>query len=285
MKYISIIICSRTLTINSNLSQNIRDTIGYAYELIVIDNSQSKYSIFEAYNIGIEKSKGDYLCFIHDDILFHTIGWGNIVNRIFEENKHIGLIGIAGAKVKTKMPSAWWDCPEDEKVINIMQHFPNKVKEKWEIGFAKSQDEEVVVIDGVFMVARKDDKMHFNTEMTGFHNYDLNISFEYKKHGYKIMVTNKVLLEHFSLGNLDETWLQSAYKIHKLYKDILPLKPQKCKGNKNSEVTNAIRFLNKCLKYDKKKMAFSIWGKLFLLKPVSKYHYIFLKRIFKNILC
>jgi hypothetical protein len=27
----------------------------------------------------------------------------------FEGNKKIGLIGVAGTKVKTRMPSTWWD--------------------------------------------------------------------------------------------------------------------------------------------------------------------------------
>jgi glycosyltransferase involved in cell wall biosynthesis len=26
----------------------------------------------KAYNLGVNKSSGDYLCFIHDDVLFHT---------------------------------------------------------------------------------------------------------------------------------------------------------------------------------------------------------------------
>ena len=66
---ISIIICSRDKSISEELSTNISETINHDYELIVIDNSKNKYSIFEAYNSGIKKSKGLYWCFIHDDIL------------------------------------------------------------------------------------------------------------------------------------------------------------------------------------------------------------------------
>lgn len=106
---ISIIICSRTSVISDNLLDNILLTIGADHELIVIDNSENKYSIFEAYNIGINKSKGEIVCFIHDDINFLTLNWGGILIEIFNENKKVGLIGVAGAKSKTKMPSAWWN--------------------------------------------------------------------------------------------------------------------------------------------------------------------------------
>ena len=115
---ISIIICSRTVKLPQSLIDNIESTIGCAYEWVVIDNSENRYSIFEAYNLGVKKSKGDYWCFVHDDVLFHSQNWGKTIEEIFNSNNKIGLLGIAGAKVKTKMPSAWWDC--DGK--NIRMH-------------------------------------------------------------------------------------------------------------------------------------------------------------------
>ena len=217
---ISIIICSRKKDINYNLSENIQDTVGCDYELIVIDNSQNRYSIFEAYNLGIKKSKGDFLCFMHDDIAIHSQDWGNIIYRIFKENNEIGLIGIAGSKVKTKMPSAWWNCPNDQKVIYIIQHFKGKVgeEEKWDLGFKRGSNlEEVVALDGVFMAMRKENGICFNNVMKGFHNYDLNISFEFTKLGYKIIVTNEILIEHFSNGSMNKEWVESTFQIHEIF--------------------------------------------------------------------
>ena len=119
---ISIIICSRTKTITPVLLENIKNTVGANYELIVIDNSENNYSIFEAYNLGIKKSKSELLCFIHDDVLLHTNNWGTILIDIFNNNKNLGLLGVAGAKVKTKMPSPWWNCHYSQQVIKIIQH-------------------------------------------------------------------------------------------------------------------------------------------------------------------
>jgi hypothetical protein len=282
---ISIIICSRETTINANLSENIKKTVGCNYELIIVDNSDNRFSIFEAYNIGIDKSTFPYLCFIHDDIKLHSLGWGNTIIRLFNENQKIGLIGVAGSKIKTKMPSAWWNCPENQKVINIIQHFPNKEKVKWELGFENLNYIEVVAIDGVFMAARKDNRIRFSSKMTEFHNYDLNISFEYKKYNYKIMVTNEILIEHFSIGILNEAWVNSNFQIHSFYKNILPLSIPKSRINKENEINNAISFINQSLKYKKNKLAYSTWGKLFLLNPVSKYHIQFWKTMLKNRIC
>lgn len=280
---ISIIICSRKTTISQELSINIAETIGSAYELIVIDNSENEYSIFEAYNLGIERSIGTYICFIHDDVLFHTEGWGNVIASIFQLDEKIGLIGVAGAKVKTKMPSAWWDCSENKQVINILQHHIDKDKEIMLSGFEQNPNVEVVVIDGVFMAMRKDNRILFHTKMEGFHAYDLNISFEYKKYGYEIIVTNKFLLEHYSSGVIDENWIQATNKIHDLYQKELPFFVPGHRVTKNHEIINAQRFINKSLNFGLKKNAISVWFRLFLLQPISSYHFRFWKIILKTI--
>lgn len=281
---ISIIICSREKKISNVLTENIIKTVGCDYELIIIDNSQNKYSIFEAYNIGIEKSKGEYLCFIHDDILFHTNGWGKIINRIFNDNKQIGVIGVAGAKSKTKMPSLWWLCPKQDKIVNIIQHLPNGQIEKWVQGFDDTKNTEVVVIDGVFMAIRKDKRIRFSTKLIGFHNYDLNISFEYKNYGYKIITSSEILIEHFSLGNIKKEWLESSYQIYNCFISILPLNLEGNKLNKAQEIANAIWFINVSLNYKKYKIASLIWFKLFCLNPFLKYHIVFLKKYIAIIL-
>lgn len=282
---ISIIICSRTKTVMENLLINIENTIGCAYELIIVDNSENRYSIFEAYNLGINKSVGEYLCFIHDDILFHTQDWGLILCDIFDENYNIGLIGVAGSKIKTKMPSAWWDTPQDCNLTNIIQHHKNRIKKLHNDGFDLEKNVEVVVIDGVFMVLRKDNRIRFNTKLKGFHTYDLNLCFECKKNGYDIIVTNQILLEHFSAGEINEEWIKSSYKLHKIYKEQLPLSIFDRQVSTENEIINAQRFINKSLNLGLKRIAVIIWFKLFLMAPITKYNFRFWQKIVKEKLC
>lgn len=73
---LSIIICSRTKDLSHELRDNINQTIGVDYELIVIDNSLCNKSIFQAYNEGIEKSQGEILVFMHDDVKLCSSNWG-----------------------------------------------------------------------------------------------------------------------------------------------------------------------------------------------------------------
>lgn len=282
---ISIIICSRTQEISPKLFQNIEETIGCAYELIFIDNFKNTYSIFEAYNLGIKKSKGNYLCFIHDDILFHSKGWGLKIKEIFQSDNKIGLIGVAGAKVKTKMPSAWWDCRNGENFTYIIQHFKNKEKEKWNFGFDKNTIEEVVAIDGVFMVMRRDKRIFFDERLKGFHNYDLYLSLKHHIFNKKVIVTNKILLEHFSEGSLNKSWYESTSLFHKLYKSYLPIDISGQENNiqsKKTEFNLGISFIAKLVEKKLYWDAIYWWFEIFKLKPKSKYHYRFWKRILKN---
>ena len=278
---ISIIICSRKKTIPDILLININETIGCDFELILIDNSKNLYSIFEAYNLGIDKSVGVYLCFIHDDIFFHTHNWGNIIKKTFDLNDKIGLIGVAGSKIKSKMPSGWWNCPDEYKEINIIQHISHDKIENWNYGFKNVNTSEVVTIDGVFMIMKRSLNVFFNTKLKGFHNYDLNISLECQIRGFKVVVTNEILIEHYSNGTIDKTWCASTIIIHKMYEYFLPLKIENIvKNEKKIEFNNGINFINQLLILGYYKNLIRIWLRLFKINPFSKFHLIIIKKLF-----
>lgn len=283
---LSIIICSRTQTISCNLSENIKNTVGCEYELIVIDNSENKYSIFEAYNLGIVKSNGAFLCFIHDDVLIETRNWGNVIEEIFLENPLAGLMGIAGGNIKTKMPSAWWD--GGKNALRLVQHFKNKPKEIWYQGFDNLDTVEVAAIDGVFMVMRRDDRINFDQRLTGFHNYDIYLSLKHHMLNKKVLVTSKILLEHFSEGSLNKAWYESASLFHKLYKNYLPIALNAEYKNdqlKKTEFKFGQIFIAKLIEHKLHWEAIYWWFEMFKLKPKAKYHIEFWKTILNKKQC
>lgn len=245
---ISIIVCSRKDQIDLRFEDNIRNTIGNDFELVIIYNSDNRYSIFEAYNIGIQKSKGDVLCFIHDDILFHTRNWGLILKLEFNKNPDFALIGVAGSKVKTPFPTGWWDCEDQYKVIDIIQHEKENVRNEC-FGFENENITEVAVIDGVFMALKKDLNILFDNSLKGFHCYDLNLSSEVIEKNKKVGVTKKILIEHFSIGQLNRDWLLSAIMFHKKYRQQL-----KCNNsNSEQEIFAGKKYIEYCLQFLGKK--------------------------------
>lgn len=114
---LSIIVCSRNQTLPKEFTENVSTTVGVEYEIVAIDNSQNNYSIFSAYNLGFSKCKYPYLCFVHEDVQFHTQNWGEkIIAHLQEANT--GILGLAGSDLVTRVPGA---CSGKTSCANLIQ--------------------------------------------------------------------------------------------------------------------------------------------------------------------
>ena len=277
MEEISIIVCSKDKDQALFFSENVRATVGCDFQLICIDNSRTEYSIFQAYNMGISEARNNIIVFVHEDVLFHTRNWGMLVSELFSNNPEFGLFGVAGANLKTRIPSGWWDCPKNNKFLHLIQHFPNGNAKEEDIGFESSGIKNAVVVDGVFLALRNDMGLKFNEDFKGFHGYDLNIGFEVLKKGFKIGITNSILLEHYSYGQQNPEWMEAMVKIHHFYRNLLPLSLNGASLEKQ-EIGNCRKFMMKCREAGRKKWFYYYWFKLIFLKPVPKFHYELARR-------
>jgi len=219
---LSLIICARSNDIPVSLKQNIANTVGAEYEIIVIDNSDNHHSIFSAYNLGVEKSKYPYLCFMHDDIAFHTQNWGAKVVKHFTDDS-TGAVGIAGSPYFPAMPGAWWSSKvrneitvtdKDGDITPSIHYYP-----------AAADKNECVVLDGVWLCIRRAlfEKIKFDdTIFSGFHFYDIDICLQVNQLGYKLYCVFDVWIQHLSVGNTDKTWLKNALLVQKKWRQKLP---------------------------------------------------------------
>lgn len=101
---ISIIICSRDRSMLSAAATNIEETVGEEHEIVAIDNSSGDYNIFTAYNTGIERAKGDILCFMHEDVTIYTKGWGRTISDTLDSRPDVGMIGVLGSQAVAEAP-------------------------------------------------------------------------------------------------------------------------------------------------------------------------------------
>lgn len=229
---ISIIICSRYSSISQELQSNIHATIGACeYELIHIDNSENKYNIFEAYNIGIRKAGGDILCFMHEDIVFHSEEWGCKVADWLAYDDY-GIIGVAGGYAV--LPQSDWRL-YGKCVVNLIQGYTTiEEYSKYYVPYdsnGKSRQNikapvEVAALDGVWFCIRKElfDRISFD-EVTykGFHMYDTDICMQVHSLGKKVMVCPDILLEHLSVGSYNPAFGKGLAAFHEKWKDDLPV--------------------------------------------------------------
>lgn len=221
---ISIIVCARRNDIPTPLRENIAQTIGLPYEVIAIDNSDNRYSIFSAYNEGVRRSRYPFVLFMHDDILYHTNDWGKKLVAHFNDAK-VGAIGVAGTPYLSQMPGGWW--MNGMGHLYLLQSSKDKPEpELQDIFPAGSQTEEVVVLDGVWFCIRKElfGRIQFDEEhFKGFHFYDADISLQVYEAGYKLLCIRDILIHHLSTGTLDQRWENSAWVFYRKWKNKLPL--------------------------------------------------------------
>lgn len=220
---ISIIVCSINENFYNKLIVNIARTINVAYEIIKIENSVKNYGICKAYNIGAKKSKFPYLCFLHEDIEFKTEQWGTNLINLMSSDDEIGLIGVAGSTYKSYVPSTWSQGIYQTDYQNIIQHHRyNVIKVS-----SKTVNDciQVKVLDGVFLFTKKEiwEKYKFDeNSFDKFHCYDLDFSMQVGRE-FKILVYNKLLIEHFSAGSLNKDWVNYSIKLSEKWQKILPL--------------------------------------------------------------
>jgi hypothetical protein len=225
---ISIIICFRDQELLNTVLQSAASTIGLPYEVVAIDNSKGSYSIFEAYNLGINRSAYNYLCFMHEDITFITEDWGQKVITAFENNPKMGLLGIAGSSYKPAVPSGWSfeSASRENMYINIMQyHKGNDIGNKIYCNPHNQHISQVASIDGVWFCTTRAvvDQIKFDEQtFSGFHCYDVDFSLSVLQH-YEVAVTFEILINHFSGGSFNDSWTTETLKLHDKWRHLFPV--------------------------------------------------------------
>ncbi|WP_434980306.1 glycosyltransferase [Daejeonia sp. YH14] len=209
---ISIIVSSYQKEYYQDLKLNIKKTCGIDYEIIKIEND-SKYSLCKAYNMGAEKAKYPYLVFIHEDVNILTDNWGErIINVLNDSN--IGVVGLSGSNYYPNFPGSWWN---SEKVIShiIQHHNTGKSTSYLRKNFSKNECKMPVrAVDGVFMACTKKvfSEFKFDEKITGYHCYDLVFTLKVSSK-YQNVITDKILIEHFSNGSLNTDWIRNIIKV------------------------------------------------------------------------
>lgn|SRR5574343_1400452 len=241
---LSIIISSYQPNFYSALEKNIAETIGIPYEIIKIDNA-GKMGICKAYNIGASQSQFDFLLFLHEDVKFITKNWGEELMKNINLRPNFKIMGIAGNNYIPHTPAPWWCIQEtsNSNIIHTCKKTENSVRYSFGENFLPAK-----YIDGVFIFCTKKNWLEnkFDERNEGFHAYDVKFSFDsYQKD--TVLLINNVLLEHYSLGNLDQNWMNSLIEFW-TYKN-----PEKY--NYNFELTAYKFFADQLrhLKYPKKK--------------------------------
>ena len=214
---ISVIFSTRSE--NPSYVSHIKNTVGInGIDVIEIINN-GIYSLTEAYNKGLEKSKYEIVAFIHDDLILPN-GWGKKILSHFNESEY-GILGVAGT---TNLPKSgkWWE--DSTKMVGIVKHSHNG--RTWENKYCSSYGKEIIEVcclDGLFFVINKDKiKYSFDGGIKDFHFYDIDFTFKNHLEGVKVGVIFDVRVTHKSIGQTNEKWENNRELFSEKYETKLP---------------------------------------------------------------
>lgn len=222
---ISVITCSIKPDICQMMLDSVAKTIGVEYEAIVFDNREKKYGICKAYNEAASTAKGDYLCFVHEDIVIETDGWGCKLIEFADKTEDCGVIGLAGSTIAFRRFAGWWTGWSETQHVRIYVGSPKNVSAAYH--YHNPNDEifaHVVCIDGVFMFVKKDvwqENKFDEITFKGFHFYDADFSFAIAQN-YRNYVYFGMVVYHLSGGKAERTFCDNMYMFQKKWKHRLP---------------------------------------------------------------
>lgn len=223
---ISIIICNKKPILSPVLEVNIHNTAGVEYEVVSIDNSHGSYNIFQAYNKGVSLAKGDILCFMHDDILFRSNGWGHVVEEAFSAEAKLGALGVAGGHFLPDCPCSWSTCKTTSFHVWQTNHDGSATEYGCRDYDGGKRTVEVACLDGLWICIRRSlfDTIRFDdSTFKGFHCYDSDICMQILSAGYSVNVTFDIDIEHRSNGACNQQYYDNLDLWHKKWHDHLPV--------------------------------------------------------------
>jgi len=153
------------------------------FDLIRVDNTRGQFkSACKALNHGARKAKGQYLMFVHQDVVLYSRFWLEDVEKILDNISFLGVGGCSGMS-------------EDGKMLGFIKDrgclWGRPVTEPEEV---QSLDESLLIIPRVIF-----DSFKFDETLPGWHAYGVDYSLTVREHGLKAYVV-PAFIDHDSLN-------------------------------------------------------------------------------------
>ena len=172
-------------------------------EFITVDNTkENTKDAFSGNNWILNNANGEYVILCHQDVRVKYDSRKTLDNRIESLPSDWGLAGNAGGitfgvrALRITDPYGF-----DQKVGGP---FPRKVQ----------------TLDGNFIIVRKDARLGFSRDLSGFHFYDADICMHCEQMGYGIYVID-FHLQHLGQGTIDSVFEQNKVSFQKKWSKFL----------------------------------------------------------------
>jgi hypothetical protein len=222
------------------LQEYFKKTCGVKNVQVIEKVNPNGQSLTDVYNDILNESENDIVVLCHDDIYFDNKSWGFKILEHFKKTDY-GILGVAGSTILPKS-GMWWE--DRRKMVGIVNH--EHEGKKWESKYSNDLGNKIhqtVLIDGLFMVVNKSRiQENFDTNVKGFHLYDVDFCFRNYIKDVKIGVMFNIRITHKSIGMTNEQWDLNRQEFSTKYQDQLPIKIKKTKEDKLKILLSCLNF-------------------------------------------
>ena len=160
---------------------------GYTIDMLPVYNAES---ITSAYQNAMEQSDGVYKIYLHQDVMCIRKEILYEALHIFEQDKKIGILGVAGCR-KMDVSGVWWNADKKDRYYHLQQDkvliYTGNSKGVSCQEYNCGDYQTVEALDGVFLMTSKD--VEWRTDIfTGWHFYDVSQCMEFIRKGYKVVI-------------------------------------------------------------------------------------------------
>ena len=199
---------------NRMLLSSLKQQISIEYQLLTIDNVNNEFkSLYDAYKVGIEKAKGEWIMFIHPDVSFLSTNslekiYGSAI-RIRNANEKIKLFGVAGVKqdLNSKIYTTIFEGYNKEKRVDF-------INDKEYIS--------VQTVDACCFIIKKEDLINYGfwDRLSGYHLLVEELCIRINESGNSVVVIPSEIWHLSKGGSLDYSYYFSAMKVINKHKSL-----------------------------------------------------------------
>ena len=175
------------------------------HEIVAIRDARS---LAEAYNRAVAASTADVVVLSHDDVDVRT---PDFAARLLCHLDAADVIGIVGSTQMAGPAIGWAGHPHLRGWIT--HHAPGDAGWRVDVLDPRPVAERLVLLDGVFLAARRDvfAKLPFDSvTFDGFHLYDVDWTYRASRGGLRLTAAGDLELVHASRGAYHDAWQRYA---------------------------------------------------------------------------
>ncbi len=213
---VSFVICSHRDSHYQRVHAQIAQAMqGCAHEVIRVPDASS---MNEGYARGLRLCQHQHVVLCHDDI---EIFIADFVARLSSAFEAYDMFGIAGSR-RMSGPAMLFD--GHPHLMGRVYHPARTEAEQANIvicGTSKRVSR-AQVIDGVFIAAHRGilETLGFDQDYTGFHYYDVDLSYRARLAGVNIGIATDLGLRHHSTGSFNEGWNAAKAIFERKFPDL-----------------------------------------------------------------